>query len=98
MLSAALALVLSQTAIVDKAAPGVHLAAPKAVDCPLNGSIQASSPAIDRGDLGKGFPDMIHKPPVDFIYALDQTINGCFTPKFVNGPRTLSVPKAAPKP
>jgi hypothetical protein len=90
MLSVAFALVLSQTPVADKART-LHDAAN--ANCPSNPLLEASNPAIALPEIGTdprtGFPDMVHMPPVAFIYALDQRVNGCFTPKFVNGPRTI---------
>ncbi len=94
MLFAAFALVLSQAPVVADKAGNFH-DAPNA-NCPMNTVLEASNPAIAKPEIGAGprsdFPDMVHMPSIAFIYALDQRVNGCFTPKFVNGPRTLVVP------
>jgi hypothetical protein len=100
MLSAAIALVLSQTPVADKAAPAVHPAAtPKAASCPMNGAIIASNPVIARRGMASGpnggFPDMVHLPPTVLMATLNRTINGCFTPLILAADVTAARPKPA---
>jgi hypothetical protein len=102
MLSAAFALVLSQTPIADKPTlvihPGVGLKT--SANCPMNGAIAASNPAIARPDIAAGprggFPDMVHMPPTVLMATLNRTINGCFTPLILASDVTASPPKPAP--
>jgi hypothetical protein len=98
MLSVAFALVLSQTS-VGKPAAIIHMrnAPNTGANCPLNGAIEASNPAIAQRDTANGsrdgYPDMVHLSPVVLMATLNRTINGCFTPLILGGDVTLIRPK-----
>jgi hypothetical protein len=88
MLSAAFALVLSQTPAADKPPMIFHDAAAAKANCPSSGAVIASDPAIARPDRNAGprggFPDMVHMPQVYVVSTVVRTVQGCNAPLIRN--------------